>query len=356
MSISVSDRYTAFIQQMIDDTLKGKVRSKAYIANRLARQLAPVIGEVFEQCLSEQTNVVQDILNGNNERQRLKAQRQARALRMIEEVWESYRKTQQTQGVCDQAVAQLMKADERDRLLLLAQVLDPNQTNALTRQQIEQLAQALKQIPVSEGNDAKIAELHQMGAGLNQGLVSYKTVELHLVSWLYDRAQNVGFGAESEVNNPWNHWAKYIDRPLPKMLFAGQSQNQSAAFLVHPQTVLGLKSLNRVFCYNLICHKNAGIAFSMDTSLEGVACEEPLVNTVIIVPLDSYRSINKPFDGVFPYSDWPAVHLLIILESELVLCYAVYSFPTRMHQQATPKIDLSSSQVQSILLIEYFCI
>jgi tetratricopeptide (TPR) repeat protein len=243
-AMSLSDRYFTFIDQLITDTLKGNIRSQEQVYDRLAAQFQPGSGEIFERCLAERVDPLQHRRQVETDELKLaKVDRQLRALRTLQEVWKRYQQTQQTQSLCHDAVVQLMQADARDRLLVLLQILDPNQTYVFNRQQIELLAKALNQVQASDADDATVAELHRLATGLKQGLSTYTAIEPHLVSWLYENPQAyVGFAAGAGINNPWNSWGKSINRPLPQLLFAGQAQNQSAAFLAQSQSTVDLSA------------------------------------------------------------------------------------------------------------------
>ncbi|NER48107.1 MAG: tetratricopeptide repeat protein [Symploca sp. SIO1A3] len=240
--LSLSDRYSNFINQIITDTLKGKIRSKEYVYKQLVEQLEPRTGEIFERCLTAQGELIQGKLEvETDELKRAKAERQKRALRTLQDAWERYQQTQQRQETCDDAVSQLINADTSDRISILLQILDPNQTCVFNRQDIELLAKELDQVQEPDADETTVAELHSMATGLKQGLSSYSAIEIHLVEWLYGSpGKNLGFGGKSAANNPWNHWANHVNRPLPKMLFQGQAVNQSALLLAQQQTTVDL--------------------------------------------------------------------------------------------------------------------
>jgi tetratricopeptide (TPR) repeat protein len=241
---SLRDRYATFIDQIITDTLKGRIRSKDYVYDRLVEQLQPRTGEIFERCLVERMDMIQHQLgHETDELKQAKAGRQARALDTLQDAWQRWQQIQQAQAACSSAVAQLMGADGCDRLAILLQVLDPNQTYVLSHQRIELLAQELDQVQETDTDPVTFTELRSLSTGLKQGLLSYSVIESHLVSWLYEGAHKlVGFAAKDNVNNPWNYWAKHVARPLPQMLFAGQALNQSAIAVAQQQTTLDLSA------------------------------------------------------------------------------------------------------------------
>lgn len=238
---SLSARYSAFIEQIVAEILKGKISSKEYIHNQLAKQLEPRTGEIFERCLIEQLNIVQHQPSGKNGLSSTKAYHRERALKTLQDVWTKFREAQQDKEACRDAVVQLIEADASARLSVLLQILDPNQTDVVNRQQIEQLAKELDQVQEPDADSDTVAELRRLATGLKQGLSTYQAVELDLVGWLYEKSQ-LGFGGKSTTNNPWKHWAKTVNRPLPQLLFAGQARNQSALLLAQQQTTLDLSA------------------------------------------------------------------------------------------------------------------
>ena len=240
---SLSDRYSTFIHQVITDTLKGKIRSKDYVYDRLVEQLQPRTGEIFERCLMEQVNIIQHQLSHEiDELKQAKAERKARALNTLQDAWERWQQTQQAQQVCHAAVVQLVNAEVHDRITILLEILDPNQTYVFNHQHIELLVKELDQVQAADPELKAIAELHSLSTGLKQGLLSYSALESHLVSWLYESPHKCGIEAKNGVNNPWNYWAKHVNRPLPQILFAGQALNHSATFVAQQQTALDLSA------------------------------------------------------------------------------------------------------------------
>ncbi|MGB3613760.1 MAG: tetratricopeptide repeat protein [Elainellaceae cyanobacterium] len=233
---SLGDRYTAFIDKIIDDTLQGKVRSKEYVYNQLLKALRLGAGEIFERCLMARRGAIQQQLDAPGGAGRAKVERQGRALSTLEDAWAKYQQTQQRETASSTAAMRLMKAEAGDRLSVLADILDPNQTYVFNVQTIEQLAQALGQ---AQSEDPAITdELRRIAAGLSQGLKSYTALQPHLLGWIYESSRTVGFTQSTvSANNPWNYWSTHVDRPLPKQLFAAQTSNQSAHDLAQTSTI-----------------------------------------------------------------------------------------------------------------------
>ncbi|MEM9542768.1 MAG: tetratricopeptide repeat protein [Cyanobacteria bacterium P01_E01_bin.42] len=241
-NLSLSDRYSAFIQQIVTDTLKGKIGSKEYVYNQVVRQLEsePGTGEIFERCLLEQMTEAQGKVEAApSELKQAKAQRQVRALNTLEEAWNRYQTTQQTQNACSDAVTKLLDAEEGDRLSVLLQLLDPNQNYVLSSQEISALAKELEQLQEADRDRNTVAELHNLAAGLKQGLTAYSSLDL--LGWVYEKRQ-LGFASKVGGSGPWAYWAKQMSSPLAQMFFAEQSNNQSAASVAREQTRLDLSA------------------------------------------------------------------------------------------------------------------
>jgi tetratricopeptide (TPR) repeat protein len=234
------EQYLAWIDQVITDTLKGQVRSKEQLVQRLSRVIAPGTGEIFEQCLMERVSALQNDLDKiRDELKQAKLSRQLRALTTLQEALAIWLKQNQVQSACSAAVQKILAAPAAERLLVLIQILDPNQSETYHHPQIQQLSAALQTTVGSVTDEAEALELRQLAQGLTQGLKTFTALESHLVSWLYDLGQRpIGFG-ETASTGPWTLWAKQVDSPLLKTLFILQAQNQSAAAL--PQGTVALK-------------------------------------------------------------------------------------------------------------------
>ncbi|NJQ98350.1 MAG: hypothetical protein HC784_13670 [Hydrococcus sp. CSU_1_8] len=106
-SISWRDRYLTLIEQIVTDTLQGKIRSKNQVARRLSDNLSAGTGEIFERCLEERLSQVREQLNSQtDELKQAKANRQLRALQTIQEAWRQGQKEKQQTESIENAIAQ----------------------------------------------------------------------------------------------------------------------------------------------------------------------------------------------------------------------------------------------------------
>ena len=90
---SMSDRYLALIDKIVDTTLKGKIRSKEQVYRMLVRDVTAGTGEIFERCLNDRLTATQGQLDpGLDELKQAKVNRILRALKTIEGEWERWQK------------------------------------------------------------------------------------------------------------------------------------------------------------------------------------------------------------------------------------------------------------------------
>lgn len=226
MSDSLPERYSNLIEQIIQLTLKGNIRSKEQVYQMLVQEIEPDSGEIFETTLRDRVTQTQQQANDkSNELKQAKAMRALRALQTIEGEWKRWQAENQTRGAIAAAVHQMIQADQGDRLLAFLKVSDPNYPQSLNADQLRQLANTLKQQPIS--NPETKQELIQFADGMTRGLQSWNALQPHLVSWIYSPEQ-MGFGGTSARVRPWELWSKQAIGTLPKSFFAAMNQEQSA--------------------------------------------------------------------------------------------------------------------------------
>jgi tetratricopeptide (TPR) repeat protein len=223
------DRYLELIEQIITATLKGEIRSKEQVYQRLVQGVSAGTGEIFERCLAEQVSAVETQLKTEkDELKQAKATRRSRALKTIQGEWQRWQTENQGNAVLAQVKEQLLGSEAGDRLFILLQALDPNRPQVLTHDQIQQLAQQLQTAAIA--TDAPTGDLQQMATGLLQGLRSWQQLEGQLISWMYDQSRSsLGFGALPEDRGPWSSWAKQVKSTLPQQIFQSLARYQAIA-------------------------------------------------------------------------------------------------------------------------------
>jgi tetratricopeptide (TPR) repeat protein len=239
---SMRDRYLALIDEIVQTTLKGQIRSKEQVYQRLLQDVTPGTGEIFERCLAERIDTTQHQKDTQtDDLKQAKAMRSLRALQTIQGEWERVQKQTQVSSALTAALQSLTAAQRRDRLTALLRVIDPNRTPALTLDQLQQLAKALQQQPSSDPDLDK--DLQQLAAGLISGLQSWQRLQDHLISWIYDQNRGpLGFEGAPGQRGPWAVWAAQVNSPIPQALFHTLALNQSLVEWVAQQRHLTLSA------------------------------------------------------------------------------------------------------------------
>ncbi|HBB33606.1 MAG TPA: hypothetical protein DDZ80_00705 [Cyanobacteria bacterium UBA8803] len=221
------DRYFQLIDEIVEATLKGKIRSKEQVYQTLVSKVSSGSGEMFERCLAERTSSTQQqVDNPVSEIKQAKATRIMRALNTISSEWQRVQSQNRVSEAIATAIQSITTADPADRFTVLLRVIDPNQQQVLNSSQLAQLAKTLQQgIGSSDSDSAQ--EIGQLATGITAGLASWGRLENDLVSWIYDQSQgSLGFGGLPEQRGPWMLWAKKVNSPLPQSLFQAIAYNQ----------------------------------------------------------------------------------------------------------------------------------
>jgi tetratricopeptide (TPR) repeat protein len=222
VSESLSDRYFALIDQIVELTLQGKISSVERVYRMLVEQVETGTGEIFERCLSQRIATAQAQLDT-----KLKAARVLRALQTIEKQWLRWQEENLVAAEMSETAQMIITGDPEDYFLRTVDVLDPNLENPLSIDELTQLAQNLQAAAKTQGDAQLAQDWQQLATGITAGLESFTILEGDLVSWMYSSGSNFsGFGAEKP--NPWRIWGQKVTSPLPKQLFQTMAQQQSA--------------------------------------------------------------------------------------------------------------------------------
>jgi tetratricopeptide (TPR) repeat protein len=241
-STSLPDRYLAIIDQIVETTLKGKIRSKEQVYQMLAGGISPGTGEIFERCLQDRLSASEHQLKAEkDELKQAKANRTLRALKTVEGEYSRWQKENRVSSALASAVQQILTASPADRLSALLRAIDPNQQHPLTLEQIQQLVKALHQQQLQIANPDLEGDLQQLLTGITKGLESWHRLEPHLVSWIYDQSRRkLGFEGVPGERGPWALWAKQVNSPFPQALFNTIALHQSIIELVTQRSDLDL--------------------------------------------------------------------------------------------------------------------
>lgn len=222
MSESLSDRYFTLIDQIVELTLQGKIGSFERVYRILVEKVETGTGEVLERCLNQRIEATKAQLES-----KLKAARVLRALETIEKQWLRWQEENQVNADISEFTRDILAVDPEDYFLAIVDVIDPNQDEPLSIDQLGKLAESLKAAANSQENAELAQDWQQLAAGIIEGLKSFTALEEDLVSWMYSSGSNFsGFGAEKP--NPWYIWAQKVPSPLPKQLFQTLAQQQPA--------------------------------------------------------------------------------------------------------------------------------
>lgn len=226
------DRYRELIDQIIQMTLKGLIRSKEQVYQLLVEGVDSGTGEIFERCLESRLDEIQQqVAAPINELKQAKATRSLRALQTVQAEWQRWQTQNQVTQVLTVAVQQIVRAGAGERLSVFLRAIDPNRAQALSLPQLQKLAVLLQQ---AQNRDAakipEAEELQQLQQGLTQGIESWRRLEDHLVSWMYSQSSSqLGFEGVPGQRGPWALWAKQVDRPLLRSMFQALALEQPLA-------------------------------------------------------------------------------------------------------------------------------
>ncbi|TRU67503.1 MAG: tetratricopeptide repeat protein [Microcystis viridis Mv_BB_P_19951000_S69] len=235
-----NETYNALIERIVNLTLEGKIRAKSQVYNLLAEGVKNGTGEIFERCLTEKIIVTRSQLE-----RKIKATRVLRALETIESEWEKYQKTNQQNSLTAAAIDNLVKIDREDRLLTLVNLIDPNQNNALTLEQLQQLAKHLQTVSQQRGE----ADLWQIATGINLGLNTWSNLSNDLTSWLYEQNRNLGFTNDNKRVTPWQIWASKVNPSWLKRVLESLANQQAFDPLTQDLTLTDWVETAIVFQY-----------------------------------------------------------------------------------------------------------
>jgi tetratricopeptide (TPR) repeat protein len=225
---SLRDRYLSLIDQIVQTTLKGNIRSKEQVYQLLVEGVSPGTGELFERCLQDRiTEEEHRVKTETNELKQSKATRSLRAIQTIQKEWGRWQEQNRATEAIAAAIRQITTVDSSQRLSALLRVTDPNRVQSLTTSQLKQLAKALRD--QTDADEDTQQEINQLADGIIRGLESWSKLQDHLVGWIYEGAGTIGFEGVPGQHDPWAQWAKQLTSPLPIALFQALSLNQSVS-------------------------------------------------------------------------------------------------------------------------------
>ncbi|MBD2605285.1 tetratricopeptide repeat protein [Scytonema hofmannii FACHB-248] len=228
-SLSLRDRYLAFIDEIVETTLKGKISSVEQVYQMLLKGVNSETGEIFELALSDRLDAAQSLVNSEkDELKKAKATRSLRAIKTIENQWQRTQEQNKANNAIASAVQEITQ-ESGDRLAALLRVIDPNRKYPLSLQQLGQLAKSLQQVSDNQ-------EILQLSEGVTRGLTSWQRLSDNLLGWMYEENRSsIGFGGVPGEKGPWASWEKIVNSPLIQALFHTLAMEESAIVFAQQQ-------------------------------------------------------------------------------------------------------------------------
>jgi tetratricopeptide (TPR) repeat protein len=234
-SLPLRDKYLALIDEIVETTLKGKISSVEQVYQMLLKGVSAETGEIFELVLSDRVNSVQQQADSEkDELKKAKITRSLRAIKTIQAQWQRAQEQNQASSIIASAVKEITTANPEEQLSIFVRVTDPNLKHPLNLQQIQQLAKSLQQYAQADSN------LQQISEGVVRGIASWQRLQEHLVSWMYERQDTMGFGSVPGESGPWATWAKQVKSDFPQRLFRTLATEESVIEFAEKQRSLTL--------------------------------------------------------------------------------------------------------------------
>ncbi|MDH6098140.1 tetratricopeptide repeat protein [Anabaenopsis sp. FSS-46] len=221
-SVPIRDSYLALIDEIVESTLQGKISSVEMVYQILQNKIKAGTGEIFELVLSDRLSSIQSQVDTQtDELKKAKANRKLRAVKTIQTQWQRYSQHYQTTEAIASAIKEITTAATDERLTIFLRVIDPNQKQPLNIQSTKQLATGLQQFAQVD------TDLQEISQGITCGLANWERLQEHLVSWMYESNQQLGFGGVPTESGPWATWAKQVNSNVCQALFRALAREQS---------------------------------------------------------------------------------------------------------------------------------
>ncbi|WP_427160358.1 tetratricopeptide repeat protein [Aliinostoc sp. HNIBRCY26] len=234
-SLPLRDRYLALIDEIVQLTLQGKISSVEMVYQMLQKNILAGTGEIFELGLSDRLNAIQtQVDRETDELKQAKANRSLRAIKTIQTQWQRYREQNKATEAIASASQQITTAATDERLATFLRLIDPNLKEPLNTAQLQQLSKSLQQFAQFSEDIAQISQ------GITRGLTAWQRLQEHLVSWMYEQNQALGFGGVPGETGPWASWAKKVNSELPQTLLRTLAVEQSAIPFAQQHSTISL--------------------------------------------------------------------------------------------------------------------
>ncbi|WP_310424449.1 tetratricopeptide repeat protein [Chamaesiphon sp. VAR_48_metabat_135_sub] len=233
---TLRSKYLQTIEEIVTRILTGRqIISKEYIYQILVEKIELGTSEIFEGCLSETVQGIErEIASQPDEVKQAKLKHKLNALAWIQTALSNVQDERQAVAAVNATIDRIVTAEPQERLNTLLQALDPNQERKFDRSQLQLMIKSLQSVATVTLQPADFEQLRQLSHGLDRGLNTLPALEPHLVSWIYESGQQIGFGGATE-NGPWSLWARQVTKPLIQSLFKTIGLQQSVSDLAAAQ-------------------------------------------------------------------------------------------------------------------------
>ena len=239
---SLRDRYLTVIDQIVNITLKGQLRSKEQIYQQLVDEISTGTGEIFERCLQMRLDTTKaQVDNAIDEIKQARASRTLRALQAIQGEWERYQVEQKVTGAIATATQAILTAPDDEQFTTWIRWIDPNHENGVALDQLNALSQALEKGMSEAETPDSYQYIRQLIAGIRKGVESCQRLDDYLIRWVYEVPSSIGFEGTPKQWGPWKLWSQKAIGLLPKQLFQTLADNQSVSEFVRRQSSIGLQ-------------------------------------------------------------------------------------------------------------------
>ncbi|WP_026082799.1 tetratricopeptide repeat protein [Mastigocladopsis repens] len=235
-SLPLREKYLALIDEIVQNTLKGKISSQEHVYQMLLKGVTADTGEVFELALSDRLNSTQQQVDTEkDELKQAKATRSLRAIKTIQSQWQRAQQQNKATEAIVSAIKEITTAQTGGRLAAFLRITDPNRKNALNFQQIQQVSKSLQQFATADSDFQEISE------GITRGVAAWQRLQDHLISWMYEQSrESLGFGGVPGEQGPWATWAKQVNSTFLQALFRTLALEQSAIDFAQQQRSITL--------------------------------------------------------------------------------------------------------------------
>jgi tetratricopeptide (TPR) repeat protein len=225
----MTNDYFTLIDSIVEKTLKGQIRSLDYVYRLLDDGLEAGTEDVFDRCLSDRLAPIEAQFEAaTDELKKAKIERTLKALKNIQRQWEKWQENNATQNTIVKSIRSILAVTPEERLNVFLSAIDPNQTEAVKLEQLEQIAKELEKIANNKDFPPTEPEfLIALARGITQALASWQLLQANLFAWIYDRPEELGFVDGTRSIEPWASWGKYSTNTLLKQLFQSLSASKA---------------------------------------------------------------------------------------------------------------------------------